>query len=188
VGADGIRVKDGMRLSLKHSTTSGNQLRENAQVFFQQNLKDVGIEMVIENSPAATLFGGCGENGVWGESQFDLIGFASGASTLDWPSNFPEDFLCKNVKDCKNNPGGANASGYCDPEMDKKLLCVQNETDPDKRMACIKDVQKMLYDLCYPIYIYDRVDVYGISNRVQGIKPTPFGKHSYDYRHWSVTD
>jgi peptide/nickel transport system substrate-binding protein len=46
---DGIREKDGVKLSFKHSTTAGNQTRENLQVFFQQNLKDIGVDMQIEN-------------------------------------------------------------------------------------------------------------------------------------------
>ncbi len=46
---DGIRDKDGVPLSFGHSTTSGNQVRENLQVFFQQNLKDIGVDMRIEN-------------------------------------------------------------------------------------------------------------------------------------------
>jgi len=70
-GADGIRAKDGVRLSFKNSTTSGNHLREQTQQFIQQTYRDIGVEMVIENLPAAVIWGD-----FWVQSQFDtcLVG------------------------------------------------------------------------------------------------------------------
>src|SRR5207302_14902 len=37
VGGDGIRAKNGIRLSFSNSTTAGNKVREQAQAFLQQN-------------------------------------------------------------------------------------------------------------------------------------------------------
>src|SRR5690606_19252335 len=67
-GADGIREKDGVRLSFKNSTTAGNHLREQAQQFIQQTLAEAGIEMTIENLPAAVIWGE-----FWEQSQFDSV-------------------------------------------------------------------------------------------------------------------
>lgn len=185
---DGIREKDGVRLSFKHSATAGNQVRENMQVFFQANLKEIGIEMLIQNYPPATLFGGCADGGIWGTSAFDMIGFANKASGLDWPSQFPEDYLCENVTDCQNNPSGANSYGYCFPELDEYLYCIMSELDPDNRMDCIMKVQQFLYDNYFPLYIYDRLDIYAVAKRVKGIKPTPFGSHDWNYVDWYVQE
>jgi len=67
-GADGIRAKDGVRLSFKSSTTSGNHLREQLQQFVQQTLREIGVEMTIENLPAAVIWGE-----FWMKSQFDSV-------------------------------------------------------------------------------------------------------------------
>jgi peptide/nickel transport system substrate-binding protein len=185
---DGIREKDGRRLSFKHSTTSGNQVRENLQVFFQSNLEDIGVEMIIENYPPATLFGGCADDGIWGTSAFDMIGFTVGASDLAWPSQYPSEYLCENITDCEDNPSGANAYGYCFEEFDESLYCILEELDPDKRRECIMDVQEFCHEHYFPLYVYSRLDIYGVADRVGGIDPTPFGGHSYNYTDWYVKD
>ena len=56
-GADGIRAKDGVRLSFTNSTTAGNHLREQAQQFLQQTFAEIGVEMTISNLPAARHVG-----------------------------------------------------------------------------------------------------------------------------------
>jgi len=65
-GRDGIRQKDGVRLSFSNSTTSGNHLREQAQQFVQQSFRDIGVEMTIRNLPAAVMWGE-----YWMMSQYD---------------------------------------------------------------------------------------------------------------------
>src|SRR5688572_27165439 len=64
--ADGIRVKDGVRLSFANSTTSGNHLREQTQQFLQQTFAEIGVEMTISNLPAAVMWGD-----FWLKSQFE---------------------------------------------------------------------------------------------------------------------
>ena len=66
-GADGIRVKDGVRLSFANSTTSGNHLREQTQQFLQQTFAEIGVEMTISNLPAAVMWGD-----FWLKSQFEV--------------------------------------------------------------------------------------------------------------------
>ena len=67
-GGDGIREKDGVKLTFTYSTTAGNQVREQAQQFLQQTWRDVGIDMQINNMPAAVI---------WADyfqmSQFDTV-------------------------------------------------------------------------------------------------------------------
>ena len=57
VGADGIRAKGGVRLAFTNSTTAGNKLREQTQALIQQNWKAIGVDMQINNMPAAVMWG-----------------------------------------------------------------------------------------------------------------------------------
>jgi len=66
VGADGIREKDGVRLSFSNSSTSDSHLRAQVQQFMQQSFKEIGIEMTIRNFPAAVMWGD-----YWMLSQFE---------------------------------------------------------------------------------------------------------------------
>src|SRR4029453_4661084 len=56
-GADGIYAKDGRRLSLRISTTAGNQLRETQGQLFQAQMKDIGVGIKIANVDATKHFG-----------------------------------------------------------------------------------------------------------------------------------
>jgi peptide/nickel transport system substrate-binding protein len=56
-GSDGIMAKGGQKLSVRFSTTAGNKLRENTGVLIKSELKEVGIEVKIDNVPSQTLFG-----------------------------------------------------------------------------------------------------------------------------------
>jgi peptide/nickel transport system substrate-binding protein len=185
---DGIREKDGVRLSFRHSTTSGNQVRENLQVLFQQNLADIGVELVIDNYPSATLFGGCGDNGVFGTSDFDMMGFTNQPVSIDLAQEWSDFFLSSSIKDCETNPAGTNSWGYNSPEADAALSCAVNELDPEARLECIMDAQQILYDDMIALYVYDRVDVYSVSDRVGGVAPTVFGGHSWNYADWYVNE
>ncbi|MGQ9598255.1 MAG: peptide ABC transporter substrate-binding protein [Anaerolineae bacterium] len=185
---DGIRDKDGKKLSFTHSTTAGNQVRENLQVFFQQNLKDIGVEMVIQNYPAATLFGGCADNGIFGQSKFDMIGFTNKPASIDLAQEWADFFLCDAVKNCETNPAGTNSWGYCDEETDAALKCAIGEVDPDKRLACIKEAQKLIYEDYVALYVYDRLDVYAANKRIGGFNPTVFGSWTWNFEDWYVQE
>lgn len=186
VGPTGIREKNGVKLSFRHSTTAGNQTRENLQLLFQQNLKDIGVEMVIQNYPAATLFGGCSSNGVFGTGNFDMIGFANKPVGIDLAAEWSDFFLTSSIKDCQTNPAGSNAWGFSNKDVDAEFAKVLSELDPAKRLAAIKNVQKLIYDQYQVLYVYDRTDNYAVSDRVSGVKPTVFGGHSYNYEEWAI--
>lgn len=188
VGADGIREKDGVRLSFKHSMTTGDPIRENMQVFFQQNLADIGAEMIIDNYPAATLYGSCADDGIFGKSAFDMMGFTNFPPGIDITAEWSDFFLTSTVKDCEKNPSGTNSWGFSDPAVDEALECSVTELDPDKRVACIKEAQKLIYDQYVTLYTYDTLNIIAYNNRVQGLKPTVFGWHHYNYEKWSAAE
>lgn len=183
---DGIRDKDGEPLQFVHSMTAGNQVRENAQVFFQANLQDIGVDMVIENHPPATLFGSCADGGVWGVSSFDMMGFSTKADGLDAPGALVQFFASDRIKDCETNPAGSNAQGFSDEIVDENLSCVVSEIDREERKECVDAVQARIHELCPVVYLYDKLDIYGVSDRVGGIDPTPFGYHDRNYKDWYI--
>jgi len=185
---DGIREKDGVPLSFGHSTTSGNQVRENLQVFFQQNLLDIGVDMQIENYPAATLFGGCAQEGIFGTSNFDMMGFTNKPASIDLTQEWADFFLCDTVKNCETNPAGSNAWGYCDEGTDAALQCSLTEIDNEARLECIKEAQELIYEDYVALYVYDRLDVYAANDRLGGFEPTVFGSWTWNMDQWYIAE
>jgi peptide/nickel transport system substrate-binding protein len=56
-GSDGIYAKDGKKLSLRISTTAGNQLRETQGELFQAQMKQIGVDIKIANADNRKFFG-----------------------------------------------------------------------------------------------------------------------------------
>ncbi len=112
-GAGGIREKNGVRLSFSNSTTAGNHVRETAQQLFQQNLRDVGIEMTIKDMPPAV---------VWGDytimSHFDSLMAADDMMYGGDPD--VTAYFASNEIPAKGG-AGLNYSQYVNPEVDKLL-------------------------------------------------------------------
>jgi len=112
-GPDGIRAKDGVRLSFNNSTTTGNHLREQAQQFVQQTFAEIGVEMNIENLPAAVMWGD-----FWVQSEFDtaLVGITYlVAADPDVSNRFHTDAIAA------QGGRGSNTGQYSNPELDALL-------------------------------------------------------------------
>jgi peptide/nickel transport system substrate-binding protein len=162
-GPDGIRAKDGVRLSFTNSTTAGNKLREQAQALLQQNWRVIGVDMQISNMPAAVI---------WGEfyvkSKFDSLMVGIQASVGDDPD-------CLNRIHSKyiaaETGSGRNVSQYKNPQVDKLLEDGVREVDRAKRRAIYMKLQEVLRgDLAYlPIFSYVRIE--GVKQGLLNYKP-----------------
>ncbi len=81
MGADNIRTKDGQKLELKITTTSGNLLREQTQQVLVEMLKQAGISLVIENVPSDVLFAGWDSDGLRKHGKFDIVLYTTGPAS-----------------------------------------------------------------------------------------------------------
>lgn len=162
-GPDGIRAKDGVRLSFKNSTTTGAHLREQAQQFIQQTLTEIGVEMVIENLPPAVMWGE-----FWGMSQFEsaMVGitYLIGADP-DVTNRFHTRAI--------NAQGGrgSNNAQYSNPEVDALLEEGARTFDPEARRAVYRRVQEIIRDDLpfLPLFLYTAV--YGHKAGIEGFEP-----------------
>jgi peptide/nickel transport system substrate-binding protein len=171
-GADGIRVKDGTRLSLTFSTTAGNQTRETIEALVQANWKNVGVEMTIHDEPASNFFGSFVEGGGWLARKYDIVGFTNGLSSVD-PNLRP--FWHSSEIPTKDRPNGLNSSGLSDPKLDALLDAQLKEFDPVKRKQLLDQAQLLIHTDLPMIPMYDRSTINTVNRRVHGVNPTDFG-------------
>ena len=186
-GADGIRERDGVRLSFSHGTTSGNQTRETIQALAQANFKDVGAEMTIANQPASKFFGGFNDGGGWLDRTLDMVGFTNGLTSSD-PNLRP--FWHTESIPTVDKPGGFNHSGLSNPDLDELLDAQLTELDPAARTELLKQAQQIVHDEVPMIPMYDRVVINSISDNVKGASVSPFGSISglmWNTADWSVS-
>lgn len=162
-GADGIRAKNGVRLSFSNSTTSGDPLREQLQQFLQQTFAQLGVEMKISNLPAAVMWGE-----FWMQSQFDSV--IVGSSYLIGADPDVTNRLHSRSIGAKGGRGSNNAQ-YANPEVDALLDKGARTFDPEARRAIYFRVQELVRrDLPF-LPLYQSNSVEGLKKGINGFVP-----------------
>lgn len=150
-GSDGIREKDGVRATLRYTTIAGDQTRALYQQLVQQNLGDIGIEVIIENLPSNSIFDPRAEGGILGLGDFDLMMSRDGyypdpQAWIDiWTTSFiPAD----------DNPDGFSYAFRSDPTFDALADEARVEVDLDTRAGLISDINDLFVDNVIAIPLY----------------------------------
>lgn len=170
---DGIREKDGQRLSLTYSTTAGASTRESIQAIVQQNAADVGIELVIENYPPPTFFGGF--EGILFGRKYELGQHANGIFSFD--PNLGSWWHSDSIPTA-DNPFGNNATGWSDPQVDELLDEFNAGVEPARGEEILDEVQQIVYDNYPWIPLYQRAVIFTVGNNIHNVNPTTFGVHA----------
>lgn len=160
-GGDGIRGKNGVKLSFTNSTTAGNTVREQAQAFLQQTWRAIGVDMQIKNMPAAV---------VWGDyffkSQFDSVtvgwniwGEAGGdPNVLAW---FGSRYIP--VK----SGHGSNTTQYSNPKLDQLAERGVSIVSQEKRKPIYQQIQAILREDLPVLPIFYYVNIEGTKATLQ---------------------
>lgn len=162
-GGDGIRAKDGVRLSFTNSTTSGDPLREQVQQFLQQTFGEIGIEMTISNLPGAVMWGE-----FWQQSQFDSV--IVGSTYIIGADPDTTNRLHSGSSPAKGGSGSNNAQ-YANAEVDALLEEGTRTFDPEARRAIYFKVQELVRaDLPF-LPLFQNTSVQGFKKGIQGFVP-----------------
>ncbi|CAN7342129.1 peptide ABC transporter substrate-binding protein [Pararhizobium sp. LjRoot255] len=161
-GPDGIRAKDGVRLSFSNATTAGNNLREQVQQFLQQSFAEIGVEMTISNLPGAVMWGD-----FWLKSQFDSA--ISGVTNVIAADPDVTNRLHTSAIVAKGGKG-SNTGQYSNPEVDALLEKGARTFDPEARRAIYLRVQEIVrQDLPFlPLFAY--TNVFGRKEGLEGFE------------------
>ncbi len=181
-GSDGIRAKNGARLSFTLYTTSGSNLRAKNTQYIQADLKAIGIDMKITTQPSNVLFGE-----TLPKRTFDMIEFAwVGASD---PDSYGQ-YVCSQIPTPDNGFVGSNDMGWCDQEASNALTRANftDLTQADRK----KDYDIFNKRFTDPsqlssIPLYNRPNVYGWVPTLQGVQVDPTEYFTWNAAEWTVT-
>jgi len=150
VGADGIRQKDGKRLTLVLLDAQGNrEKRLDILTMLRRQLADTGFELRIESVAGGNYLERVAAR------DYDLLG---GSLFAPDPDVLRRIFA----------QGLRSRSGYTtvnDAELERLLDAGYQEQDPDKRVALYGEAQKIILDKTYAIPVY--VLTYFVAARTQ---------------------
>jgi peptide/nickel transport system substrate-binding protein len=144
-GDDGIMRKGGQKLSLRITTIGGNPLRQDTEELIQAQLKEAGIEIVIDNAEDGPTFGGRVFPKDPGDKDFDIALFA-------WTS---DPFASTHVATFSTD-GGNNETGYSNPQVDDLFERAISNPDRQAAVAQLNQIDEILWQDLPTIPLYTK--------------------------------
>ncbi len=162
-GPDGVRVKDGKRLTLELAEAAGGTTGHNEDVQIQQMLGAVGVEVTIKTFSPALIFAPASQGGILPSGNFDvsITGWSSSAD----PDNSPL-FTCSQVA-----PAGQNVSRYCNPALDAEENIALGSYDLAVRKRAYAKIERTLSEDLPMIFLYFPKARFGMNPALQGFSP-----------------
>ncbi|MBI5568500.1 MAG: peptide-binding protein [Desulfomonile tiedjei] len=172
VNGDGILHKDGVPFEFTIITNQGNELRRNAAVLIQHDLKEIGIQVHIRVIEWAALL-----KNFLHKRDFEacLLGWRVGIdpNQIDvWDSS-------RTCERC------LNFVGYANPEVDRLLQLGASTFDVQERKRYYDKFQEILADDQPCTFLWVQEDLPIVNGRFCGIEPAPLGI-DYNFNHWYV--
>jgi peptide/nickel transport system substrate-binding protein len=169
VGPDGIRVKNGRRLSLQFPYYTGVATADQIVELIREQLRAVGIEIETRKFAPAVFFAPYQNGGIVYGSKWDMTMFSWG--------NLPNTDI-SNLFECNQiPPNGQNDLHYCNATLDALLEEVKRTYDERKQADLLaREVRIIVADV--PTIVIDVPDFgYTYNKNLTGFQPgafTPF--------------
>ncbi|MFM7223924.1 MAG: peptide ABC transporter substrate-binding protein [Actinomycetota bacterium] len=136
--SEGFWAKDGRRLEIGWSVTSGNARREATQAQFIPLLAEQGFSVRADNSDADTFFAKQLPAGEYDLSMFiNVVSPDPAVSAL---------YACDQIPGPENDGAGQNVQWYCDPEAERLMKIIDTSIDPAARLDAVRDLDQLLRD------------------------------------------
>jgi len=158
---EGVREKNGIKLSFDLMTTAGNRIRELVQVYLQDQWKSIGIDLQIKNEPARVFFGKTTRR-----RQFEGLAMFAWISS---PESNPRSTVSSgSIPNESNGWSGQNYPGWSNTEVDKLVDQLDLEFDEQKRLQLIHKILYHYTNEVPVIPLYYRSDVSVIPTNLKG--------------------
>lgn len=181
---DGIREKDGVLLHLvSHATVSS--LQEQSQQIIRRNLRAVGVDLEVNLFDASAYFGDAATNSA------SVFRFQADLQSLDISTESPDPgtymlfWICDQIPQKANAWSGINMGRWCNPQYDELFRQSGTEIDPDKRRDLFIAMNDLQVEDVAMIPLVHLARVSGVSNSIEGLKPTPWDGDVWNIKDWT---
>jgi peptide/nickel transport system substrate-binding protein len=172
---DGIRDKDGVKLSLLHCHT-GAGFRVAAGDYLASQFRDIGVELINTSAPE-TVFAGWNEAPP--DAQCSLTRGNYDTAEFAWVSSFNlfgnsytvyhSDYIPRE----ENSGAGANFVRLNDPRMDEALDALYGATDQAEAMDLAVTFQQIHTEQQPEVVLYYRSNVRGLNPKIANYLQNP---------------
>lgn len=178
-GSDGIREKDGVRLTISLFVDASSPTEQSSAEFLAPWMSDIGIELAIQSTDTDTISDSVGK----GEYDMYFTG---------WSLNPDPDYqlginTCMNLPTETDGTGGTSQDAYCDPQFDEMYMQQHTELDLDARKQIVEDMLAMHYEASTSVVLWygNSLEAYR-SDRFEGwtLMPTDGGIIANQAGYW----
>jgi peptide/nickel transport system substrate-binding protein len=156
---DGIRIKNGQRLSAELLTTGNERTPPTSVLKIQSDLKKVGIELRLKPVKGADL------SNTVRAGEYDAL-------TGGWWSAATPDvlfLLYHSSQIARQNTFGQDTSRISDPKLDDLLLRARQSQDASERNRLYREVQKLLTELVPVVPLHESHHLIAYSKQLHGV-------------------
>jgi peptide/nickel transport system substrate-binding protein len=183
MGSDGVRTKDGMRLSILYQTST-NSVRQAAQALIKQWWNELGVEVELRNIDAGVFFGADpGSPDTLQKFYADVEMFANNFDGTD-PEKYYGDWVCDEFPRPESQWQGGNYSRWCNPDYDALLAQMANTAGAEARGELSVKLNDMIVNSPSFIGLIDRGRVSTKSNTLGGVIMNPWDSELWNAADW----
>ncbi len=181
-GADGIRQKDGVRLSIVYQTST-NAVRQDFQALIKHWWSRIGVETELRNIDASVFFGGDpGNPDTYLKFLADIQMYANGFDGTD-PEPYLAGWRCGNEPRPDTQWQGQNIPRYCNATYDALVDELARTGEPEERARLGRMMNDMLMQdyVLIPLVHRGRVSAHAAS--LGGVL-----LNTWDSELWNIAD
>ncbi len=182
-GSDGVRAKNGVRLSMLYQTST-NAVRQGAQALIKQMWKEIGVEAELKNISASVFFGGDQSSPDTYQKFFaDVEMYTNNFSGTD-PETYMGNWTCKQIPGPDNQWIGSNVPRFCNAEYDKLIEEMSKTASLEKRGPMAKRLNDLLIQNYTIIPLIHRGRVSAHSLKLGGVKLNTWDSELWNAENW----
>jgi peptide/nickel transport system substrate-binding protein len=166
VGSDGVRVKNGQRLTIELIGGAGSSFVDQILELVRANWSAIGIDVTTKRYPLSLMFGPRDQGGILFGGKFDVALFSTGQVTA---AEYADGFECRDIP-----PNGTNVSQLCDPPLDKLVDRALKTYDPSAAGIMFVKAQHDIFVDTPEIVLTLRNEYYPYRDNVTGAHFSPF--------------
>ncbi len=181
-GSDGVREKDGVRLSILYQTST-NAVRQDTQALVKQWWSEIGVETELKNIDAAVFFGGDQSSPDTFQKFYADIEMYTNLFNGTDPEAYMNNWTCNEIPGPSSNWLGNNMPRYCNAEYDALAAELGQTADLAERARIAMAMNDMLVQEGAMIPLIHRGRVSAHSNTLGGVI-----LNTWDSELWNVAD
>ncbi len=181
-GSDGIRAKDGAKLSFLFQTST-NSVRQASQALIKDMWSQIGVEVELRNIAANVFFGGDPASpDTFQKFYADVQMYTNNFDGTD-PEKYMAGWMCDKIPSPATGWQGENIVRYCNPEYDKLVVELGKTSKIEDRAVIAKKLNDMLTNDVAQIPLIHRGNVSSHSVTLEGVR-----MNAWDSELWNVAD